>query len=551
MNRDDFINKAIKIHGNKYDYSKVIYKNTHEKVCIICPEHGEFLQTPHNHLQGKGCPICAKTKYKQKRKLGDKEFIERAKKVHGNKYDYSKVNYINLFTKVCIICPEHGEFLQLPSNHLKGKGCPICGNLNKSRNNSYTFNEFVTKACKVHGDKYQYNKELFKKDENDKIGIICPKHGIFRQTITSHLLGNGCPMCAGRNKTNQYFINEANNKHHYRYDYSQINYINSQTKIGIICPKHGLFWQTPNNHLNGEDCPKCSCNSSKLETELFEFIKNNITDDVVKGERSVLNGKEIDIYSPSYKIGIEFNGLYWHNESKVDRRYHLNKTNDCAQNKVRLIHIFEDEWVNKNDIVKSMLLNAFGKTSNRIYARKCIVKEISSKDKRGFINKNHIQGDAVSSINLGLYYNDELVSVMTFCKERINLGRKHEEKSYELLRFCSKLNTSVIGGASKLFKHFIELTKPNKVVTYSDNRWAKGATYEKLGFNFIRNSEPNYFYIVNGKRENRFKYRKDKLVSEGFDKNKSEHEIMIERGIYRIYDCGCKVWQWINDKKQE
>ena len=136
---------------------------------------------------------------------------------------------------------------------------------------------------------------------------------------------------------------------------------------------------------------------------------------------------------------------------------------------------------------------------------------------------------------------------MTFGNLRKNLGSTSKEGCYELLRFCNKLNTTVVGGASKLFKHFLKEYKPKEVISYCDRRWSEGNLYEMLGFEFSHNSKPNYFYVINGKRENRFKYRKDILVKEGFDPNKSEHEIMLERGIYRIYDCGCKVYKYVNN----
>ena len=170
---------------------------------------------------------------------------------------------------------------------------------------------------------------------------------------------------------------------------------------------------------------------------------------------------------------------------------------------------------------------------------------MSSKDAREFLDKNHIQGYANSNENYGLFYNNELVSLMTFGKPRINLGGKKGDGNYELVRFCNKINTNVIGGASKLFKHFIKEYNPNEVVSYSDKRWSIGNLYEVLGFKHSHDSKPNYFYVDNFVRMNRFGFRKSMLVNEGFSKDKSEHEIMLERGIYRIYDCGTMVFKWL------
>ena len=199
--------------------------------------------------------------------------------------------------------------------------------------------------------------------------------------------------------------------------------------------------------------------------------------------RDILNGREIDIYIPSLKLGIEYDGLRWHSEIfNKDTNYHLSKTEECERQGIRLIHIFEDEWQYKRDIVKSRLLNLIGKTPNKIYARKCTIKEVDSHTASKFLDENHIQGKCNSSYRYGLYYNDELVSIMTFGKLRKNLGSTDKDGYYELLRFCNKSNTAVIGGASKLFKHFLKEKKPTNVISYADRRWSNGKKKKKLGW---------------------------------------------------------------------
>ena len=187
--------------------------------------------------------------------------------------------------------------------------------------------------------------------------------------------------------------------------------------------------------------------------------------------------------------------------------------------------------------------SVLGLTDEKIYARKCKIKDVSFSDCKIFLEKNHIQGNVNAKHRYGLYYNDELVSLMTFGSKRKNLGSKSEDESYELLRFCNKLNTTVVGGASRLMNYFIKTHNPKEIISYCDRRWSQGQLYEKLGFKLDHISKPNYFYIVNGKRENRFKYRKSELVKQGFDKNKTEHEIMLKRKIYRIYDCGTILYK--------
>ena len=253
MDTNDFITKAKEIHGDKYDYSKVEYINNNEKVCIICPEHGEFWQTPHNHLKGAGCAKCGGGV-----NLNTNDFIIKAKEIHGDKYDYPKVEYKNNHTKVCIICPEHGEFWQTPSNHLNGCGCPKCAVLRTIKTLSLTTEEFIKKAHEVHGDRYDYSKVEYV-NYNTLIKIICPIHGEFWQTPSNHLKGQGCRKCVGKYKTTtEEFIAKAKHIHGEKYDYSKVEYKNCHTKVCIICPKHGEFWQTPTSHLRGCGCYICN-----------------------------------------------------------------------------------------------------------------------------------------------------------------------------------------------------------------------------------------------------------------------------------------------------
>ena len=194
--KEQFIEEAHKVHGDKYDYSKVEYKGVDTKVCIICPIHGEFWQTPYHHVNNKyGCKLCGYIKNRNKQLKHIDKFIEEAKKVHGDKYDYSKVEYINARTKVCIICKKHGEFWQTPEKHINRKqGCNKCGVEKSSTSKIKSITKFIEEACKIHGDIYDYSKVKYKNCNKDII-IICPIHGEFLQTPHSHLQNHGCPYC--------------------------------------------------------------------------------------------------------------------------------------------------------------------------------------------------------------------------------------------------------------------------------------------------------------------------------------------------------------------
>jgi len=283
-------------------------------------------------------------------------------------------------------------------------------------------------------------------------------------------------------------------------------------------------------------CNPYKSNESPNEIKLYDFINEICSDNILLKNRTILNGKELDIYMPDRKIALEYNGLYWHNELYKPKNYHLDKTEDCEKNGIKLIHIYEDDWKYKEDIVKSRLINIFQKNESKIGARKCSIDNVSNNNTLQFLEKNHIQGYSTSSINIGLYYNKELVSIMTFIKLRKKINKKENE--YELLRFCNKLNTNVVGGASKLFNFFVQKYNPTLVMSYADRSWSQGDLYKKLDFEFVGKTQPNYYYIIDGIRNYRFNYRKDKLIKQGFDPKKTEHEIMLERKIYRIYNSG-------------
>ena len=295
-----------------------------------------------------------------------------------------------------------------------------------------------------------------------------------------------------------------------------------------------IGYQTLCNRLYVYKTPICIyCNQITSNTSIEEQnLRESIIDEtIIHNDRTILNGSELDIYLPDHKLAIEFDGLYWHNELNKSNNYHVNKTNECEKQGIQLIHVFEDEWVYKQDIVKSRISGLLGK-NERIFARKCKIMPVSYNDSVKFLNENHIQGNCVSKYRYGLYYNDELVSIMTFGKSRF-------KDEFELLRFCNKLNTNVVGGASRLFKHFMKVhSEIDKVVSYADRRWSRGNVYEKLGFVYDSVTPPAYYYIVDGIRHNRVEFQKHKLVRLGYDSNMTEHEIMLERKIYRIYDCG-------------
>lgn len=299
------------------------------------------------------------------------------------------------------------------------------------------------------------------------------------------------------------------------------------------------------NHIFCEGCNPTD--KDTIENELFLFINSivppNIT--IKRNDRTVLYGKEIDIYIPFKNIAFELNGLYWHSENNrgVNKQYHYNKYKSCMYHKIRLIHIFENEWNERKDIVKSIIKHSLGIVDRRIFARNCIIKPLNSKETDIFLRYNHLQGEDNSSIRYGLFFEEELVSVMT-----MGVSRFDKKIQYEMYRYCNKINTSVVGGASKLFSNFIKQHNPDSIISYNDIRYFDGKVYQELGFNFVRNTPPNYWYISKDYKKlyNRINFQKHRLpfLLDKFDPNLTEWENMKNNGFDRIWDCGNGKWVW-------
>ncbi len=349
LTTEQFIEKAILVHGNRYDYSKVVYITTQSKITIVCKLHGEFLQSPSNHLNKNGCPICqGKT---------TEEFIVDAKIIHGDKYDYSELVYTNNHNYVCIICPKHGMFKQKAYSHLQKHGCKKCYNENRVKPND----KFVNECIKKHGNRYDYSKTKYI-HSNKKIEIICKTHGSFFQTPYSHSTKTGCPKCySDKHKlTQEDFIKKCIETHGDKYDYTNTFYIHSKKKVKIICKIHGEFVQYPFGHMNGQGCKKCTSNISNKEIDFLNHLN-------IKNENRqirILNFL-VDGYDPSTKTVYEFLGDFWHGNPKTHNHSTINnvtkktygelydftfnyKFKKLKENGYNVCYMWESDWDNKN-----------------------------------------------------------------------------------------------------------------------------------------------------------------------------------------------------------
>lgn len=358
-------------------------------------------------------------------------------------------------------------------------------------------------------------------------------------------------------------INKTKKDNHYNYlvDYCLTNQIkvlfdisdykgyNFCNKYAFECLKCGYVFNTSINDCFGSIyCEKCDPDKKNtLENSFFDFLSSLKPMIIKRRDRTVLYGKELDFYLPDKKIAFEINGLYWHSENGCDKKrlYHLNKTKGCFAHGIRLIHIFENEWRDKPELIKSVIKTILKCNVDKvIYARNCELKEVDASEKNVFLNDNHLQQEDKSTIKLGLYFEDKLVSLMTFNKK----SRFDTKVEWELSRFCNLKDTIVMGGASKIFSYFLKTYMPKSIVSYCDRRYFSGEIYNTLGFRFVSNTSPSYHYITPDYKNtmNRMNFQKHLLPKKllKFNPELSEWENMKENGYDRIWDCGHSKWVW-------
>lgn len=531
LTKNEFILRAITLHGDKYDYSKVDYKNSRKKVNIICTTHGDFLITPAHHLKGHGCKHC--TYYKDK--TSTEYFIDKASKVHGNYYDYSKTEYENSSKKVNITCPEHGDFKQAPSSHLSGTGCPVCSRNSSIQARTRSTEDFIKDANNVHLDTYDYSLTSYV-NNTTQVKILCKKHGLFYQTPEIHLKGAGCQKCAiertsiSKQKDTEWFVRKGNKVHNNKYDYSDTDYTSSKELLTISCPIHRSFEQTAEGHLQGKGCPKCGRNLSKAEDTIISHIES-LGLEVQQSNRSLISPYELDIIIPEKKIAIEYNGIRWHSEKfGKDKYYHKNKTNLCKDKGYRLIHIWEDDFINDPKKELDFISYCLGTSSQKkVYARQTTIKNISNKEGRAFLDKHHIQGSGTGTFYYGMFLEDELIAVTSFLVKKDHV---------ELTRHTS--DRQIVGGLGKVTKLVSKEFKQD-ILSFCDLSRFDGKSYLTCGYEIDKELLPDYKYVVGNERQHKFVWRKkniEKKLPDIYSPDLTEKEMMELADIPRIWDCG-------------
>jgi hypothetical protein len=298
-------------------------------------------------------------------KLTENEFIKKANKVHNDYYNYNNTVYLNSKIKIKINCPVHGKFEQRPNDHLNGSGCKMCG-IEKSANTRRTKElELIDEFNKIHNFKYKY-ENLNYKNNNSLIIIYCEIHSYFKQSIKNHKKGFGCSECSNKKQySTSEIIFKFKNIHNNRYDYSLVNYEKAHDKVKIICAEHGVFEQTPHEHLKGQNCIKCSkVGISIIEKEVVNFIKE-LNVNVIENTKKIIKPLELDIYVPILKKAIEFNGEYWYynqsNKKCKPKGYHAMKSKMCKEKGIRLLHIREDLWKRDKEHMKQVIIKFLNK----------------------------------------------------------------------------------------------------------------------------------------------------------------------------------------------
>ena len=550
-----WVQKIAEKFPEKFDLTPVLsVSDTHESFFLTCKEHGEFKTTVNRllHPDAKyGCPTCGrKAGNAGKNQKSQEQFIADATAVHNGRYDYSLVNYTGAFDKVTIICPVHGEFEQKATVHLSGHGCPNCFRDRQKSLINMTKEEFVQRAVERHGDKFCYDVTDYT-GLTERIKVTCKLHGEFETTAQYHISKieqnrGGCPECYKIFRAEESIVKfeefEQRARALYGDTYQYKNYVKISSPVTIICPKHGEVQQEAYVHLRGGGCPICSKskNVSSEEIDLYETLAEHVN--LNSGDRKLIAPFELDMVCHEHKFAVEYCGLFWHSDRKItDKQYHLAKQEKAEQLGYRLFTVFSDEWLNKRDVVKSIILRAAGLGKpTAIGARKCDIRTVNTETAKLFYSSHHLQGYAHGT-HYGLFLADTLLACATVGRRGIYGG----ETSFELIRFCQHPDVTVTGGLRRLCLHALAAENEPSLVSYVDRRWFTGSSYVSAGFQLEKTTGPGYWYVRGQTRSSRFSYAKHLLANklETFDPALSEVENMKANGWDRLFDCGQKKFR--------
>ena len=479
-------------------------------------------------------------------------------------YDFSKSVYAGMNQKVWFICPDHGVVSSDAKNLIAGKQCQKCSIQTRAGKKRMTQKQMLSRFEAAHGERYDYSRAQYK-GQNVAVEIICNRHDAFFQQPEFHWANSGCPQCfhedrrgASQRFTHSSFISKLEAVFPSMFEL-QGAYVNSQTSIAVRCIKHNLLCSTkPNWLLNGNNpCPRCNHMKSAPEEALAAHLARFTT--VVQRDRSLIGPKELDIYLPEHNLAVEYCGMYWHShadreDERKNKHKHAEKHRLCAEKGIRLITLYETEWLEHPETVKRMLRNAVGATRGKLMARKCQTGKPTPQEARAFYERYHPQGGAGHGEHYGLYYKGKLVACMRFTFGVNDRGSSAKTRQWTLSRYATRL--PVAGAASRLFKAFVREQQPPEVKSFSDNRWFGGTMYAQLGFDLEAEVQPDYqvWSMKTGLRPKSHYQRRvlqKRLGEHGIEDHfdpltdpRTEAEMTYFMGARRIYDCGKKRWLW-------
>ena len=547
---ESYIALVSQIHQERYTYDKTVFTKMADKIIVTCKKHGDFKVTAGNHKRQK-CQKCFNDTRGDSLRMTEQEFLVRL----TERPLYSLVSqFVSANDKVILNCSNHGQFSCTPTRLLAYENtCPSCASLvatEKAKVDSKSKIQLCLDSLPEGISCLTKNPGL-----SSVSTFLCLQHGEFKSELDRSLgMQYVCNECAKSHFTGKYRVSfeeylewvrnlYPNPKHSFELDkLSYLSFVGAKT-VKIICSQHGaslMHRHTVNNGTFDTPCPKCKTYAaSQGELSLITYVRTLV--DCEQGNRRVIAPKELDCYVPSKNVAIEYCGLYWHSEAKLDKNYHLNKYLGCLDKGVRLIQVFEDEWLNNRELCQSVIRNALGFTSNKWFARNLSLHQSTYQETKEFLNTNHLQGAVPSQKYLVLKDKDGVVvACATF-----SFNRLKNDKEWELVRYCSLTGVTVVGGLSRLCKNFLRLNNISTLISYCNLRWFTGKGYESSGFVFEAYTQPSYYYTNKQLRFSRYSCSKKKLrtLIPNFDENKTEWKNMQDAGFLRIYDCGNAVYR--------
>jgi hypothetical protein len=459
---------------------------------------------------------------------------KKANAKHNHKFDYTKVNYRTTRDMVIIGCPIHGDFEQEWNSHLCGYGCKKCAIDKTKKIDDDATETFKARSISMHGDRFDYTKTFYT-GFRKKLIITCRVHGDFEQTPMMHYRSEyGCRKCAidSITYTIEDLVKNGERVHGKKFDYSKAVVNGNKKKVIIICDKGHEFVQRPNDHTQGRGCNICSemLVTSKGEKDLCDFVSSIYNGKIIENSRNVIKPLEIDIYLPDLNIAIEYNGLYRHSETHKSVKYHYNKWKLCLDIGIRLIHIWEHEWANKNELCKSYLHDIIISGQTKICADKLEIRNVKIQEHKEFLEKYHFQEYFMAETCFGLYdHNNKLLQILSL--------KTLDHGYYEIENLCTVPNTLISGGYKKLLKYVLSNIHMVSLISYNNLDKFTWDIYNDMGFEMSDDIIESYFYIKQKETVSANEFRQQH-VSEKNDISLTESKIASSKGFTRVFHVG-------------